>query len=60
MPARDGPPDEKVKMTVSERSVAALAPALFEHASMGRHDPTGFAGWSAVAGGPGLTPRPTS
>jgi aminoglycoside phosphotransferase (APT) family kinase protein len=28
MPARDGPPDEKVKMTVSERSVAALAPAL--------------------------------
>jgi hypothetical protein len=23
---------------------------LFEHASMGRHDPTGFADWSAVAG----------
>jgi hypothetical protein len=22
---------------------------LFEHASIGRHDPTGFAGWSAVA-----------
>ena len=24
--------------------------SLFEHASMGRHDPTGFADWSAVAG----------
>ena len=23
---------------------------LFEHASMGRHDPTGFADWSSVAG----------
>jgi len=22
---------------------------LFEHASMGRHDPSGFADWSAVA-----------
>ncbi len=22
---------------------------LFEHASMGRHDPTGFADWSSVA-----------
>ncbi len=32
---------------------------LFEHASMGRHDPTGFADWSAVApsqAGPGLLP----
>jgi hypothetical protein len=24
---------------------------LFEHASMGRHDPSGFADWSSVAGG---------
>jgi len=23
---------------------------LFEHASMGRHDPSGFADWAAVAG----------
>ncbi len=25
---------------------------LFEHASMGRHDPTGFADWSSVAPSP--------
>ena len=23
---------------------------MFEHASLGRHDPTGFADWSSVAG----------
>jgi hypothetical protein len=25
---------------------------MFEHASMGGHDPTGFADWSSVAPGP--------
>jgi hypothetical protein len=25
---------------------------MFEHTSMGRHDPTGFADWSSVAPGP--------
>jgi hypothetical protein len=25
---------------------------MFEHASMGRHDPTGFADWSSVASAP--------
>jgi hypothetical protein len=29
---------------------------LFEHASLGRHDPSGFADWSAVAAGPDDSP----
>jgi hypothetical protein len=80
-PPEDHRPDERRKMTVSERDIGALATDLhgwlasrlghpgradgqrgtgpgsaarraggcFEHASMGRHDPTGFADWSSVA-----------
>lgn len=33
----------------SARCGDAVGWGLFEHASMGRHDPTGFADWSAVA-----------
>ena len=59
--AEERSPGEQIKMTVSERGIGALATTLqdwltgrlgrglFEHASMGRHDPTGFADWSSVA-----------
>ena len=35
-------------MDFGGKRAGATAAGMFEHASLGRHDPSGFADWSAV------------